>query len=165
MSEEKIYQPGWGEKKHHHHHHHHHGPNEKNRGWGGALRMRDKSAYYGLMVILTLGLGYGAYLVVDMYLTELRAMPMDDPKTEMAVDELRIRKVQENEALAVGDSMTRALNLDSIRHTVQIDTKPVYRPPRREKTWYLTQRDWKAIKQNYRIWRWERKREKEEGKE
>ena len=127
--------------------------------------MKDKNAYYGLMFILIAVLGFGAYTVVMMFVREFKAMPMDDPTTEMAVDELRIHKVQENEALAIGDSMTRALHLDSIRRTVQIETTPVYRPPRRESTWYLTQREWKAIKKNYKIWRWEKKREKEEDKE
>jgi hypothetical protein len=40
-----------------------------------------------------------------------------------------------------------------MKHNVQIETRPVYRPPKRENTWYLTKREWKALLKNYRIWR------------
>ena len=86
MSEEKIYQPGWGEKpKHRHHHDTRSGTRHKN--FGGALRMRDKQAYIGLILVLVGGAVFGLYLLVHMFLKELRAMPKDDPSTEMAVDE------------------------------------------------------------------------------
>ncbi len=163
MAEEpKSYQPGWGEKKHHHHHHHT-GPNENNRGLGGALRMKDKQAYYGLMVVLVLVLGFGAYKLIGMFVHEFRAMPNDDPTTEMNVDELRIRKVDEQDALVLGDSLAHAYNLDSMKRNVQIDTRPVYRPPRRENKWYITQREWKKIWADYKVMRWERKHKKEES--
>ena len=160
--EPKSYQPGWGEKKHHHHHHRT-GPNENNRGWGGALRMKDKQAYYGLMVALVLVVGYGAYKLIGMFVHELRAMPNDDPSMEMNVDELRIRKVDEQEALVLGDSLAHTYNLDSMKRNVQIDTRPVYRPPRREDKWYITQREWKKIWADYKVMRWERKHKQEES--
>ena len=163
MSEEKSYQPGWGEKKKHHHHHHH-GPNEKNRGLGGALRMRDKQAYYGLMCVIIAVALFGAYKLISMIAHELRAMPNDDPTTEMTVDELRIHKVDEQDAILMGDSLATAYNLDSMKHQVQIETRPVYRPPRREDKWYITKREWKKIRESYRVWRWEKKHDKEEGK-
>ena len=47
MSEEKIYQPGWGEKKKHHHYHS--SDNRYTNSWGGWMKMRDRQAYYGLM--------------------------------------------------------------------------------------------------------------------
>ena len=159
MSEEKSYQPGWGEKKHHHHHHH--GPNEKNRGMGGALRMRDKQAYYGLMCVIIAVALFGAYKLIGMIVHELRAMPNDDPTTEMSVDELRIHKVDEQDAILMGDSLATAYNLDSMKHPVQIETRPVYRPPRREDKWYITKREWKKIRESYRVWRWEKKHDKE----
>ena len=164
MSEEKSYQPGWGEKKKHHHHHHHTGPNEKNRGMGGALRMRDKQAYYGLMCVIIAVVAFGAYKLIGMIAHELRAMPNDDPTTEMNVDELRIHKVDEQDAILMGDSLATAYNLDSMKHQVQIETRPVYRPPRREDKWYITKREWKKIRESYRVWRWEKKHDKEEGK-
>ena len=102
----KSYQPGWGEKKKHHHHHHH-GPNENNRGWGGALRMKDKQAYYGLMFVIIVALGFGAYKLIGMFVAEFRAMPNDDPTTEMNVDELDIRRVEKQEALMVSDSIAK----------------------------------------------------------
>lgn len=157
----KTYQPGWGEK-HHHHHHHYAGPNEKNRGLGGALRMRDKQAYYGLLCVLIAGLAFGAYKLIGMFAAELRAMPNDDPATEMTVDELRIHKADEQDAILTGDSLAQAYNVDSMKRTVQIETRPVYRPPRREDKWYITQSEWKKIWNSYKIWRWEKKREKEE---
>ena len=60
MSEEKTYQPKWEKhveyqrNKHHHHHHHDGGYNRSMESdkytntYGGALKMKDKSAYYGL---------------------------------------------------------------------------------------------------------------------
>ncbi len=164
--EPKSYQPGWGEKKKHHHHHHHYtGPNENNRGYGGALRMKDKQAYYGLMVVIIAVLGFGAYKLIGMFVHELRAMPNDDPTTEMNVDELRIRKVDEQDALMLGDSLAHAYNVDSMKRNVQIETRPVYRPPRREDKWYITQREWKKIWADYKIMRWERKHDKEEQRQ
>ena len=160
MSEEKSYQPGWGEKKHHHHHHHV-GPNEKNRGLGGALRMKDKQAYYGLMSVIVVVLCFGAYKLIRMFAHELRAMPNDDPTTEMTVDELRIHKVAEQDAVLMGDSLAEEYNVDSLKHTVQIETRPVYRPPKREDKWYITQSEWKKIWRSYKTWRWEKKRDKE----
>ena len=159
----KSYQPGWGEKKKHHHHHHH-GPNEKNRGLGGALRMRDKQAYYGLMCVIIAVALFGAYKLIGMIAHELRAMPNDDPTTEMNVDELRIHLVDEQDAILMGDSLATAYNLDSMKHQVQIETRPVYRPPRREDKWYITKREWKKIRESYRVWRWEKKHDKEEDK-
>jgi len=163
--EPKTYQPKWGEKKHHHHHHHHQGATDNNRGLGGALRMRDKQAYYGLMCIIIVVLGFGAYKLIRMFTDELRAMPHDDPATEMKVDELRIHKADEKDALLASDSLAQAYNLDSIKKNVQIETRPVYRPPKRENKWYITQREWKKIWEDYKVMRWERKHQKEEEKE
>lgn len=141
----KTYQPGWGEKKRHHHHHHHSYDAEQNRGLGGALRMKDKQAYYGLMFVLIVVLLFGAYMLLMLFVNEWRAMPKDDPTTEMSVDELRIHKVAQQDALLVGDSLAQAYNVDSLKHTVQIETVPVYRPPRREDKWYITIKEWKEI--------------------
>lgn len=166
MSEEKTYQPHWGEKKHHHHHHHYHNQDDKyTNGWGGWLKMRDKQAYYGLMFIVIVGLCVGAFYLVKLFVDEIRSMPLDDPSTELNVDELRIHKVEEQDALLYSDSLLQANNLDSIRRTVQIRTTPVYRPPRRENKWYITQREWKAIWKDYKIMKWERKRAREQKAE
>ena len=160
MSEEKTYQQGWGE--HHHHHHHYSGPNEKNRRLGGSLRMRDKQAYFGLMLIIIAGLAFGGYKLFDMVATEIREMPKDDPTTEIDVDVLRIRKADEQDAKLLGDSLAQQYNLDSMKRQVQIETRPVYRPPRRENTWYITEREWKSIFKNYSIWKRMRNKDKEE---
>ena len=161
MSEEKTYQQGWGEH-HHHHHHHYSGPNEKNRRLGGSLRMRDKQAYFGLMLIIIAGLAFGGYKLFDMVATEIREMPKDDPTTEIDVDVLRIRKADEQDAKLLGDSLAQQYNLDSMKRQVQIETRPVYRPPRRENTWYITEREWKSIFKNYSIWKRMRNKDKEE---
>ena len=79
--EEHTYQPGWGEKKHHHHHHHYE-PNHKNRGMGGALRMRDKQAYVGLMLVIIGALAFGGYKLADLFAEEIRQMPKDNPSKE-----------------------------------------------------------------------------------
>ena len=154
---EKTYQPHWGEKRSHHHHHYRESRStQRNRGMGGALRMKDKQAYYGLMCVLGLVAVYALFLLGRLIVEELRAMPMDDPSTERAVDELRIHKVEEHDALLYSDSLAQAYNIDSIKH-VQIETRPVYRPPKRENVWYITQREWKDIWRNMQRWKQSKK--------
>ena len=165
MSEEKIYQPGWGEKKKHHHHHRYDRSSiERNRGFGGALRMRDKQAYIGLMIVLGVVALTGIVMLFKTIRDELRAIPNDDPETELKVDELRIHKAEEQDALLLGDSLAQAYNVDSMRHNVQIETRPVYRPPRKNNEWYLTQREWKSIWKNYKIWKRMNSKEEEKSK-
>jgi hypothetical protein len=36
---------------------------------------------------------------------------------------------------------------------VQIDTRAVYRPPRRENEWYITKREWKDIWRTIKRWK------------
>ena len=158
----KTYQPGWEKHKERKHHHHHYaGPNEHNRGLGGALRMRDKQAYYGLIVVLVVGVCIGLYVLVSMFVREIKAMPKDDPTTERNVDALRIRKADERDALLYSDSLTQVYNLDSLKRNVQIETRPVYRPPRRENTWYITEREWKDIWKTFKIWRRNKDKDKD----
>ena len=155
MAEESTYQPGWGEeKKKHHHHHHHQAEKENNRRWGGALRMRDKQAYYGLIAASVVVALVGLYMLLNLIVKEVKALPMDDPNTELNVDELRIHKVDEQDALLAGDSLAHAYELDSsmIRH-VQKEIRPVYRPPRKNNEWYITTREWKDIWENMKRWK------------
>ena len=153
----KTYQPGWGEdqKKHHHHHRHHYqGEKENNRRWGGALRMRDKQAYYGLIAVCVVVALVGLYSLLTLIIREVKAMPMDDPKSELAVDELRIHKVAEQDALIAGDSLAQAMEMDSAMiRRVQIETRPVYRQPRKNTEWYITRREWRDIFENMKRWR------------
>ena len=127
------------------------------------MKMRDKQAYYGLMLIVIAVLGFGVYKIVMAFVDEWRAMPHDDPATEMKVDELRIRKVDEQDALLLGDSLSREYNLDSLKRHVQIDTRAPYRPPRKEDKWYITQREWKEIWKEFKRWKYMRKKSKEES--
>ena len=124
--------------------------------------MRDKQAYYGLLVVIIAVLGFGAYKLIRLAASELRAMPNDDPDMEMSVDELRIHKVEEQDAILMGDSLSQQYNLDSIKRKVQIDTRPVYRPPRKNDEWYITKKEWKSIFKNYRIWRRMKQNDEEE---
>ena len=124
--------------------------------------MKDKQAYYGLMCIVVFFLAWGAYKVFTPLVKELKAMPNDDPTTEMAVDELRIRKVQEQDAILAGDSLAQEYNLDSMKRKVQIETVPVYRPPRQEDKWYISQREWKKIWKEFKIMKWEWKHDKDD---
>ena len=157
-----TYQPGWGEPKKKHHHHHLHSSDDRyTNSWGGSMKMKDKQAYYGLMVIVLVCLAFGAYKLVMMFVNEWRAMPHDDPTTEMKVDALRIHKVDEQDALLLADSLAQTASLDSIRHTVQIETRPVYRLPRREDKWYITQREWKEIWRYIKRWRKSRQNDKQ----
>lgn len=157
-----TYQPGWGEQKatseeqrgKHHHYHHYQVEKENNRRWGGELRMRDKQAYYGLIAVCVIVALVGLYSLLTLIIREVKAMPMDDPKSELAVDELRIHKVAEQDALIAGDSLAKAMEMDSamIRH-VQIETRPVYRQPRKNTEWYITRREWRDIFENMKRWR------------
>jgi hypothetical protein len=92
-------------------------------------------------------------------------MPNDDPETEIAVDELRIHKAQEQDPVLPGDSLARHYNVDSLKRQVQIETRPVYRPPRKNTEWYITSREWKAIWKNYRIWKRMKEKDEEENKQ
>ena len=163
MSKTPItYQPGWGEQKakseeqrgKHHHHHYYQGEKENNRRWGGALRMRDKQAYYGLIAVCVIVALVGLYSLLTLIIREVKAMPMDDPKSELAVDELRIHKVAEQDALIAGDSLAQAMEMDSAMiRRVQIETRPVYRQPRKNTEWYITRREWRDIFENMKRWR------------
>lgn len=124
--------------------------------------MKDKQAYYGLMFIILAVMAFGAYKLVMMFVNEWRAMPHDDPNTEIDVDVLRVRKVEEQDALLLSDSLVKEYNVDSLKRNVQIETRPVYRPPRKENTWYITQREWKAIWRDFKVWRLEKKQAKKE---
>ena len=124
--------------------------------------MRDKQAYYGWLVVIIAVLGFGAYKLIRLAASELRAMPNDDPDMEMSVDELRIHKAEEQDAILMGDSLSQQYNLDSIKRKVQIDTRPVYRPPRKNDEWYITKKEWKSIFKNYRIWRRMKQKDEEE---
>lgn len=155
MAEEeyKTYQPHWGEKKHHHHHHHHYGkPDNYTSSWGGWLKLRDKQAYYGLMLIVVGLLAFGAYKLVMMYVDELKAMPKGDPTQELKVDELGIKKVDEYDALVLGDSLARQLRVDTLVRTVKGEQHNVYRPPRKNENELIDQREWKAIWKNLGRW-------------
>lgn len=116
--------------------------------------MRDKQAYYGLIAVCVVVALVGLYSLLTLIIREVKAMPMDDPKSELAVDELRIHKVAEQDALIAGDSLAQAMEMDSamIRH-VQIETRPVYRPPRKNTEWYITLREWRDIFENMKRWR------------
>ena len=95
----------------------------------------------------------------------IREIPKDDPTTEIDVDILRIRKADEQDAKLYADSLAQQYNLDSMKRQVQIETRPVYRPPRKENTWYITEREWKSIFKNYRIWKRMHKKDKDEDEE
>lgn len=157
-----TYQPGWGEQKakseeqrgRHHHHHYYQVEKENNRRWGGELRMRDKQAYYGLIAVCVIVALVGLYSLLTLIIREVKAMPMDDPKSELAVDELRIHKVAEQDALIAGDSLAQAMEMDSsMIRRVQIETRPVYRQPRKNTEWYITRREWRDIFENMKRWR------------
>lgn len=162
MPAENTYQPHWGEKRKHHHHRHRSDSAPRSKGWLGSIKMKDRQAYYGTLLVIIVGVSIGIYYLTKIIAAELRSIPMDDPETEMNVDELRIHKVQEQDALQFSDSLAQAERLDSIRRTVQIDTRAPYRPPRKENKWYITQREWKAIWKDIKMMRWERKHDKEQ---
>lgn len=138
-----------------HHHHHYHSDSRsynRNNSWGGALRMKDKQAYYGLMVLIVAVLGFGVYMLVKMFVNELHEMPNGDPTQEFKVDELGIRKADEADALMLGDSLAHQYNVDSLRRTVKGDEHNVYRPPRKKDNELIDEREWKDIWKNLQHW-------------
>ena len=155
QSTEKTYQPGWSEKKKHHHHHHaYQAEKENNRRLGGALRMRDKQAYYGLMVALIGVALIGVFALTKYIVKEIRELPLGDPTTEMEVDVLHIDKIGEHDALLAADSLAQSYQFDSsMIHRVQIETQPVYRRKRPNDQWYLSGREWKDILENFKRWK------------
>ena len=92
-------------------------------------------------------------------------MPFADPNEEIEVDVLRINKAEEKKALQMSDSLVQAYNMDSIKRKVQIETVPVYRPPRKENKWYITNKEWKDIWQNIKIRRFEKQQDEQREKE
>ena len=143
--------------EHHHHHHHHHHYNDgrsssHTNSWGGGLKLRDKQAYYGLMFIIVVVLAFGAFKLVKMFANELHEMPNGDPTQELKVDELGIRKVDEADALFLGDSLARQYNIDSLRRTVKGEEHNVYRPPRKNDNELIDGREWKDIWSNLQHW-------------
>ena len=170
MAEEKIFQPGWEEAKErqarrekHGHHHYYERPRKSgfSTALGGAMKQHDKQAYYGLRTIIFCACFYGLYKLAMMFVNEWRAMPHDDPTTELTVDELGIHKVTEHDALLYSDSIAQMLNVDTIRRDLQIDKRAPYRPPRKEDNWYISQREWKDIWKTWKRKRYEKKLEKE----
>lgn len=116
--------------------------------------MRDKQAYNGLIAVCVIVALVGLYSLLTLIIREVKAMPMDDPKSELAVDELRIHKVAEQDALIAGDSLAQAMEMDSAMiRRVQIETRPVYRQPRKNTEWYITRREWRDIFENMKRWR------------
>lgn len=165
MAEEKIYQPKWDEHKErerkreqeddfYYYHRSHRNNHKRTNTWGGAMKHRDKQAYYGIVFLVVAIFGTGAYLLIMMFVNEWRAMPHDDPKTEMKVDELDVNRVDKQDALMASDSIAKTYQFDSTTiKRVQTVSHHVYRPPRKNTEWYITEREWKDIFKNFRRWR------------
>lgn len=166
-TEHQTYQPKWEEKKaedekHRHHHHHHHSygygysgsssSSRKSIDLAGWLKIRDKQAWVGLMVLITVGVLCGIFYLVNLYREELMAMPHANPSEELKVDALGVMKVDEADALLLGDSLARELRIDTIVRTVKGEEHNVYRPPRKNNNDLIDGREWSAIKKNIRHW-------------
>lgn len=126
----------------------------------------DKQTYYGI-VVLVVGLILIALAWMGKWIyNEIKTMPLANPDEEIQVDVLRIDKVEEQKALLTSDSLAQAYNVDSIKRKVQIETIPVYRPPRKNNEWYITKKEWKEMLQNYKIRKLEKQQaENDEQKE
>lgn len=129
------------------------------------LGIRDKQARYGLILVIILLALFGGYKVGKWIYHEIQTMPFADPNEEIEVDVLRINKAEEKKALQMSDSLVQAYNMDSIKRKVQIETVPVYRPPRKENKWYITTKEWKDIWQNIKIRRFEKQQDAQREKE
>jgi hypothetical protein len=130
------------------------------------LGIQDKQAGYGLILLLIVLGGFGLYKVSLKVYQEIQTIHFTDPKEEIEVDVLRIDKVREKNALQMSDSLMRTYQMDSsMIRKVQIETVPVYRPPKREDKWYITNKEWKDIWQNIKIRRFEKEQDEQREKE
>lgn len=156
----RTYQPHWDEKKKSHAKRHKHTANNaKKKTLFSSIRGKDKQAFVGAILVCIVALIYVAYTLGGWLVKEFKSMPLADPNEEIQVDVLRINKTDEKKALLMSDSLARTYNLDSIKRKVQIETIPVYRPPRRENKWYITKKEWRDIWQNIQIRKLEKKQE------
>ena len=154
----KTYQPHWEENKKHQ-------SSRKRRSSSSPQkekfrRIQDKHALIGAIILVVLVVGYLLYSVGSWVVKEVKSMPFDNPDEEIQVDVLRIHKAEEQKALQMSDSLMQSYNLDSITKKVQIETVPVYRPPRKDNKWYITKKEWKDIWENIQIRRLEKEQEK-----
>jgi hypothetical protein len=130
------------------------------------LGIQDKQARYGLILLLIVLGGFGLYKVSIKVYQEIQTIHFTDQKEEIEVDVLRIDKVREKNALHMSDSLMRTYQMDSsMIRKVQIETVPVYRPPKREDKWYITNKEWKDIWQNIKIRRFEKEQDEQREKE
>ena len=122
MSEEKTYQPHWGERRRHHHHHHN-PQGERFNGLGGKLKMRDKQAYYGLILVIVAVLGFGAYKLVMLFVDEIRAMKNEVQhliETEQYEKAMKLRpKIIEREKMV--EEAAQAFNRHSAGMRIALD--------------------------------------------
>jgi hypothetical protein len=163
----KTYQPHWEEHKHREQkksrRKHHKTPTAPKKPF---LGIQDKQARYGLILLLSVLGGFGLYKVSLKVYQEIQTIHFTDPKEEIEVDVLRIDKVREKNALQMSDSLMRTYQMDSsMIRKVQIETVPVYRPPKREDKWYITNKEWKDIWQNIKIRRFEKEQDEQREKE
>lgn len=164
----KTYQPHWEEAKEREQQRRKH--KRKHRRSSVApkkpfLGIRDRQARYGMILLIIVLVLFGGYKIGKWIYNEIKTMPFADPKEEMDVDVLRINKVEEKKALQLSDSLVHAYNMDSIKRKVQIETVPVYRPPRKENKWYITKKEWRDIWQNIKIRRLEKEQDEQREKE
>lgn len=165
MEEEyQTYQPKWEEKKaeserhHHHHHHHHHyyeysrSSSHRSNGIAGWLKERDKQAWIGLMLILAIGLSFGAYKLYSMYRDELKEIKNVSEADAVDVDELGDNKLFAELNKEKGAELAAKTNVDTLVRTVTGDYHNVYRPARKNDNETIDDREWSKIKQNLRRW-------------
>ena len=162
MTEPKTYQPHWGEDKHKSKRKRHSNEQTQKKKY---FRVQDRQAFYGAILVVFVIIAYLFYTLGGWIKREIQSMPFDNPDEEIQVDVLRINKVEEEKALLLSDSLAQAYNLDSIKRKVQIETVPVYRPPRKENKWYITKKEWKDIWQNIKIRRFEKQQDEQREKE
>lgn len=162
----KTYQPHWEEHKQRDRkkrkRKHHNTPVTPKKPF---LGIQDKQARYGLILLLIVFGLFAGYKVGKWIYHEIQTMPFANPNEEMQVDVLRIDKEGEKKALHMSDSLVQAFQVDSIVRKVQIETVPVYRPPKREDKWYITKKEWQDIWQNIKIRRLEKEQDEQREKE
>ena len=104
------------------------------------------------MLVVVIAVCFAVYAIVSAFAEEIRHMPGKEDAEGFKVDELRIKKVDEADALLFGDSLARELKMDTLVHTVTGEHHNVYRPPKKSKSDLMDGREWNGLFKNLRRW-------------
>lgn len=114
---------------------------------------RDKKVIIALIVGVVGSVTYfstvGRSFLVDMVYTVKALLTPDSHYQEMEVDVLKTNYQVAAEREAMGDSVARTQNVDSLKRDIRRKTIPVYRPPQKKDTWYISSKDMNDLRRGH----------------